>query len=424
MRILVVSTNSHPGHERRNLRVAKELIARGFKVMHTGPSKRMNVGFFVWSCFPLDFETQPEARAANTRLFHQWQELFEMIAWADIVLFGTGKGYGDAGKLAQRLGKLVIQHHDVGGLDPHHCHPDVFFARGPWDADSLTARSLPLALPPIVTGCVQFDEAYLPEFKMSREVFCDKYGLDPGRKILTYLSCSPIHHRQSYLEKQKQIIDAAVALGFQVVVKPHPSDYAGAKIDRSAYVDNMKSSWLQFGAPLTVVEPFDKYTCFFHSDIIVSRGSTTALETPLVGKPMLMIEMGELAVDSNHDSTFIKSCWPWARFTSIRRRDMHPLGVNGHRLDLWPEGPALDSALDLCEVSRNAWGIDPEYIGDECTIEEFPRILSSGAHLFENAGIYRSYLDRYHPFSDGKSHVRVADAIEAILEHPITGAKV
>jgi hypothetical protein len=428
MRILVISATAHPGHETRNLAVATELTRRGFEVRHTGPSTRMNDGFFVWSTFQPEFELRPDAQEAGTRLFDSWQDLFVMIAWADIILFGTGKGYGEAGCLARRLGKLVIQHHDIGGLDSHHAHPDVFLVRGPWDRDSVQARpsafSSRFLCAPIITGCVQFDDIFAPRPADDRENFFRKYGLDPKRKVLTYLSCSPGNHNARYVETQRRIIDSAIdQAGFQVIVKPHPSDYAGAKLDRAAYGRDAKASWDHFHRPVAVAEACDKHACFRHSDVIVSRGSTAALETPLVGKPMVMVDMAELAIEGNFDPRPIKTWWHGRRFSGIGRRPFQALGDREADLDRWPEGPERDYARQFQTLCMRQWGIAPEYIGGECTLEELPEILLGDAYRFDDAEVYRAYLERYHPFTDGLSQGRIADAIERVLQQPGIGDK-
>lgn len=419
MRILVVSCTSNPGHEMRNARLCAELRRRGYDARHTGPNRRFNTAFYVWPTFEDDYVLEPLAREAKTTLFSDLDELHRSIAWADVVLFGTAKGFTDSGLLARSLGKLVVQHRDSSGLDPHLSAPEVLAVPGPWEVQAVVNKGIPLTIPPIATGCVQYDDAAPDCRRLSKEQFFEKYRLDPDKKLATYLTQSPGHHNPRNLANDLRIIDTILAAGtHNLVLKLHPSDYFGSKRNRW-HGDATAPIWEGLGRSLRVVEARDKYDCFASSDVIVSRGSTTLLETPLLHKPILFVDCAELVYSNEYDTSLLKKWFPEQRFSSPGLKPFSVYGCLDQRLEEIPLAEIRDKLIGLREWDRSNWGGQSlEYIGSECTVEELREVLESEAYVFDETAVYKDYVAKHAMANDGLAYKRLSDAMEGVLAVP------
>src|SRR3989344_6062989 len=71
-----------------------------------------------------------------------------------------------------------------------------------------------------ITGAFFFDQWFLTHKPSRREEFCTRYGLDPGKPILTYLSSSGIFGDE--IEYLRKIYKAIEGLDIQLVVRPYP----------------------------------------------------------------------------------------------------------------------------------------------------------------------------------------------------------
>ena len=244
MRILIVSSESLPGSEDRNLALAAELIRRGHQVRHAGPAR--GLPGFNGTPYRPEFAETPEALACGTELFNDWSRLRKMIAWAQVVILSMAKGYQEAAEYAAEMSKVIIWLADTS-LHPWIWKADLVCAGSPYERDrlvSLTGDYRPLDKPvafaqptPLnglhpgdirLTGSVLHDQAAFGG-GLSREEFLIRYGLDPDKRTAVWLPSSPACHGDWFKGLYRRICGAVEGAGFNLIIKPHPRDYGGGQ---------------------------------------------------------------------------------------------------------------------------------------------------------------------------------------------------
>lgn len=387
------------------------------EVRHLAPSRKIEWDYFPWPTFAETFPELPEAKAANTSLFSSWGELDRAVLESDVLLIGTWQAYQEVARLAWKSGKVVIQHRDIGGMDNYVFDVDLLAVRGPWESGALRARGISLKRPPAAVGCVQFDNAAPGNARLSRSELFTKYGLDDSKETALVLSNGPGTHSIPYRAKTRRLFDEILRTGrFNVICKPHPSEYSRFKYSKP-YGSSDKMSWDHYSQGIAVCDPEDGYDVLRHCDVIVARQSTMFLETPLVQKPVLFVDFPELWLPADLDDERLKKWHPPPRFTPPSRRPFHPMGIMGEGYLKIPD-PEMQGMFKRSYQSvmgpGGVWGLIPDYIGTEVTIEEMAEVLDAGAYRFDDAEAYDEYAREYCVANDGETYKRVADLVESI----------
>ena len=207
MRILIISGESFPGFEGRNLPIAIELIRRGHDVVHTGPTSSMKEQGFLSTTFNSSFADRVDAKEANTRLFSTWNELKRFIDCSQVVLFGTAKHYKNAADYARVEGKVILWHRDVGPTHIWLRNPHRVAVRGCFEIDEVKRHSGLDENDIRVTGCTQFDAAAPSNERLNKREFCEKYNLDPNKNTAVFLSATPAYHTDYVKKNYHQIFE-------------------------------------------------------------------------------------------------------------------------------------------------------------------------------------------------------------------------
>jgi len=425
MRVLVITGEAYPGHEERNLPIARELIKRGHEVRHTGPTHTMAEQGFTPTTFNPDFARKPEAESCHTRLFSSWPELYRLIVWAEVVLFSTAKGYGRTASRARSFGKIIIQQQDVGGLDNWNYSPALMAVRSSWE------RTREMALHDItpklihITGCVQFDAAAPQHGRLTRKQFCQKYGLDENKKIAVYLPTSPATHTSFLKETYRQIcLTVLDDPGFDLIIKPHPRDYARNK-QSTRYEDTETPTWRQLVPEAPACEAADKYDCFRHCDVLISVVTTTFLEAALFHKPMLFVDRAEFFMRAyGFDESSLGDFWPRSHYSPPGRKRFDRFGSMHTDYAKLPDGDFRSRFTELISNYDSFVPTGyPEYIGTDCSLAELPDVLSSEGYRFDDEAAYADYVATYCFANDGLAYQRVADLVELVQQDPVLSRK-
>lgn len=417
MRILIVSGEAYPGHEKRCLPLARRLIEMGYSIRHRGPGWGMyNPNGFKRTTFGPEFLNDPDAKFCNTKLFESWDELWPDVLWSDIVVLTTNKDCLEIAPYVHEHGRRVVQIRDQGGNEPWVFDPIMLAVGSRWEAERFHKLS---GIPRdriAVTGRVQFDLAAAQHRKMDRSAFCKKYGLDEARKICVYLGDTPAAHRPKVREFYGKVRDVIEKTSnFNLIYKPHPREHAGVKMERH-YADTKTPTWVQNIPGVAACEPKDKYDCFGHADLFLSRFSGTFYETALFRKPMIFVDTPEFYLEiEDLDASYFKHKGWDKRFSGIARREFNHLGFMGRKIDQIEDDRIREllQKFDDQHDPRFPTG-RPEYIGGECALEELGEILTSGAYEVKDESIFDDYLDTYCFDNDGKAHERVADVVDVL----------
>jgi hypothetical protein len=425
MRVLVVSADAVPGHEGRNLRLASELLRRGHRVVHTGPSSAFKRVAPASTTFEPSFAETEIARRAGTRLYSSPEEFCSFIDWCEVVLFGIGKHTEPFVRYAEKEGRILLWHLDVGA--DHRWIPaaDQVAVRGAFDIEPTMAGTALSKEIIRITGCVQFDDAAPQHQRLDRASFCRKYGLDEKRRIAALLTLAPAIHTDNVKRVVRRLAEIIAGVpGFDLIIKPHPREIARDK-QATTYADATTPTWQQLTPGFPACEPRDKYDCFRHADVLVSLAPNIFREAALVRRPVLEVGKIELATDLlGADiadlAPYIRAC----RFRPPGRYRFRRFGILDEIVGELPQGTLKDNIRNEIEYQYQFYrGKFPDFIGSECNLEELPEVLSTGAYRFDDARAYEEYIAEYCFANDGLAHKRVADMVEAVERHPVLEAK-
>lgn len=154
------------------------------------------------------------------------------------------------------------------------------------------------------SNCLLWDntEECLP-YKLTREQFCHKYGLDPSKDFFVWLPDTIINlfRGTEQSELYRNTYEKVCSLD-NIVVKLHPHDYKGLHYFK---FDNKHSSEHFAGKDISVVESIDTHWCYKYAACGISLQSSVSIEFPMYRTPFLYVDNG--------DSTM-----PWKRlFTGL-----------------------------------------------------------------------------------------------------------
>jgi hypothetical protein len=151
--------------------------------------------------------------------------------------------------------------------------------------------------PHYVVGAPQFDVFMNEEYYISKEEFCSKYGLDPGKPIVLFTLGSPNLFNE--LPGAEQFLKRAATgeMGeIQVMVRPHPAKHNDPKL--ADLVKVYKNAFIQ--KDINPKKDNDVFThdkskivdwvnTYRHVDIVIHVCSTTAIDGSIFNKAIVNV---------------------------------------------------------------------------------------------------------------------------------------
>lgn len=256
---------------------------------------------------------------------------------------------------------------DLVTLNPLHARFDVFLSEGPHVHELLSNFGVSH-----IVGVPKFDDWFGGKIDKSA---IDKIGyqIDPHKKTLLYL---PTYGRYSSLRGfTDQIL--ALAGSYNLIIKLH---YLNGFFEKEIVEKIHKSENIKLFGPVDDILPL-----FHMADAVISDSSSAALETILVDKPLIILDMMQNAVmldmDELNDQWFNASQY---YSQSIEQQIKQP----EYRV-----GEVVSRSANLTETIQKSLRADPNYS--------------------ENR---RALRDKLFAFNDGRCGQRAADAIHLLLE--------
>jgi hypothetical protein len=225
-----------------------------------------------------------------------------------------------------------------------------------------------------------------------REAFCQRYGLDPRRKIVVFfpkgikLFEDKLHmwfkdkgteYNAWYLDRYDAICKAAQAAGMNLILKLHPSAYASYRTRR----DLEYEFWEKYPWAATL-EPDDTYTCYAHADVGISIVSHSALDLGYFRRPFIYVDMDQAPLPSLLDEN---------------------MAAGQCRL---PPGPSRQWESGDIKSWRPYF---PSWVGAACHADQLADMLTSGDYDDPDSTHYDRFIEEFWHRDDGKSSERIAD---------------
>jgi glycosyltransferase involved in cell wall biosynthesis len=159
---------------------------------------------------------------------------------------------------------------------------DITFVSGKYHYNLLTKNSIYKPEHVAVTGLPRYDILYHANKIYDRKSFCNKWGLDPNRKIaLVATENLPIHEENIIFLKiiLKSLKEFPI---LQVVVKPHPGEIG------KWYEKVVKEK--ETGVTI-LPKNSDTYEALYACDLFFIYASTTAMEAVVLNKPVIAVNL-------------------------------------------------------------------------------------------------------------------------------------
>jgi len=138
----------------------------------------------------------------------------------------------------------------------------------------------------VAVGAPVFDEWFSHQYRLSREVFCERAGLDPAQPYIVYAGSSPVVGDESAIMTRLARELCASDLRAKVLVRPHPNQRQSLARLNSPELH----VWPPVGSfPLTTDQKQDYYNTLYHSAAVVGLNTTVFLEAMILDKPCISI---------------------------------------------------------------------------------------------------------------------------------------
>ncbi len=405
--VLILTVHAHPSHYERDIPLAYELRKRGYKTTYAVPGPEFVRRQFPSTNFPADVLARKPFQDVGVVVLKSYTQFRNLLKEHDVLVQQITRERAFE-QIATDLGKYRIIHQNTGGADLQNEDPDLVAVAGLWHKKRLLKSGGVSEDRIIVTGSVQYDRALAPEVLAStREAFCAKYKLDPAKPIVVWLPESPATHSDWYKDRYKQICRMVLDSGkFNLIIKGHPSDYAGHKRGET-YIDTSRPSWEQLTPQIPVCEDSDGYICFKHCDLGITVTSTVFMDFAIFKKPMIYVDFQEGSLPLGKEGL---AKLPPKRFD----------GFGYRRLYLRPEVMEImqQSATARAECYMVVSGENPEafmhFVGAECSLAELPEVLRSGEYRIQDPQVYDEVVRMFCHANDGKSAQRIADLVDRL----------
>ncbi len=150
----------------------------------------------------------------------------------------------------------------------------------------------------LVTGVPQFDYYTNKEKLISREEFCQKFGLDSKKQIILYGSTGGnCFHESEYIELIKKYIDEKKLKEVQILIRPHLGylgdtkkfvdleKYKGFVVDRSdKQSEKFKDHW-----DASIAHLDHLFNSLHHADLCINIASTLSLDAVVCDTPVINV---------------------------------------------------------------------------------------------------------------------------------------
>ena len=152
----------------------------------------------------------------------------------------------------------------------------------------------------VVTGAQLFDRWFAARPSRSREEFCARVGLDPGRPFVLYLGSSifiapdEVPFAEDWIGALRRAPDASVAEA-SVLIRPHPANARQWRaFDSTAWTDT--AIWPPVGTDPNAPDfQRDFFDSMYYSAAVVGINTSALIESAIVGRPLFTIQEPQFA---------------------------------------------------------------------------------------------------------------------------------
>ncbi|HIJ84928.1 MAG TPA: hypothetical protein HPQ00_12105, partial [Magnetococcales bacterium] len=413
-RILLVAGRYLQENPYREVHLKRLFEARGVEVALAIPGRGINKGGFT-----------PESR--NDPVFEREKALWVDGHWdfqaamrgCQAVVLSTWRSYDPLADMARHKGLPTINFAATSGQDHWPNNVDHCLVRSRMAISLLNY----LCRTGQVEGCVpesrmsivgsmlhESPDGMVSRPTMDREFFCQRYGLDPSRRIVVLFPAGVAPYRvkvplwrpewspsqvDEYIRKMigeyflicKTVRDA----GCNLLIKLHPTAYASYWCREGEEAD----FWSQ-NAETSLLAPQDTQAMFRHMDIGVGINTNASMDAGYFNKPFIYISPDSVPLGPSI-----------ATVSEIEACCGIPLGPSSH----WYTRP---------KTSPTPWM--SSWLGHFCTMEQLSELLNDPQTYTIDPSHAQSYITEFWHRNDQQTGLRIVNASLEIFESALANS--
>lgn len=416
LKVLVYMPKWHQGFETRMFSLVRTLRSRGYFVDFRVATRQLELeGRAYLPCLPQQLLARKDFQEVQAKPVRSLKEFYNSAMAADVILTGNAlKGWQDVENVILDVGKPFILCDDIGDILLSSYKADLVAVPGMVHYSFLSNNDL---IPPeriIITGSLHLNEARSPKNNPPWKMFCERYGLDPSKK-LAIVCTSASQTMDPWVKRLQEYIVRCVeeSRNYQPILRLHPNDTAGHK-RQWRWDDISKDSAEQLYPDVPKIEPESRIAAMNHSRLQLAITSMTAMESSIFNQNCLLVDDLE-----------------WFLNASFRGKGLFP--PTRHQcfgVSRWDRTPTIESMLLDGRMRRyglfsglHASPFPFSWVGSACSSEELPALLDSEDIDNLDEGARKCHSSQYWFKIDGKAHERVADLIETVQYNPLLSRK-
>jgi hypothetical protein len=188
----------------------------------------------TFSGFRESFRKEPEFKERKVAWCYSWEDIKDQVKGSDIVIAGSNRNNEKLAKYCKINSIFLVIHKNPASLDPDtNVIPDLYILNNKDFLNRLKKFkyfSKKDFLKKIkVLGSLQY--SYLLNcFDSESKYIFKKYRLNKSKKLIILYGEGPQFFNEQYINKIKEIYKIFKKSTFQLIYKPHPSEYSNRKV--------------------------------------------------------------------------------------------------------------------------------------------------------------------------------------------------
>jgi hypothetical protein len=406
LRILLLMPYWNPNFETRLFKLVEILRDKSYLVDFCIFTQEMNVNRELHAPgIPKQRLSLPHLAKLKPIPITSFNDLHKYVLKANFIIMGLTK---DLKKLSDFISALkipTIEINDNGEFVSYGFNPDVLVLTGEANKkNSVLNRNLSEDKI-FIAGDIRFDSVVEENSESEINSFYKKYKLDKERKFAIF--CSGAFQRIDKWTKAlyKKIVDDLEKSSFQVVIRLHPSDYAGHKRPTGI---NVTSNLLLY-PEVPTLEPWDITMAMKLCSFIVTVDSSVCVEASIYHKNAIVVNLHESALT---DDGRKRDIFPKKRYNGCGWKTLFK---DENNLRLQSEYLSKDRSQYM---TRGVKELEFDWIGADCHINELPEVLKSPEILKVDEEACQRHIEKYWYKIDGKASLRIAQLTEEMINNP------
>lgn len=365
----------------RELNICEEFISNGWNPVFCIPGRKLHP-----QGYPEEYRNDKIFKEYNVEHLDNSREYYKLLRFLrpKFILFGSYASYAKLTIASRTLGYKTMNYNSTSGLDHWWHYVNHVFVKGQFVVNQLLERDRHNLLIPRrskihVTGSVAHERFGNITIK-SRSQYAKEYGLNENKKwavffpkganlrvkLDTWFKRWPVNRRDTWIDRMHQLYKEICAItldsGLELIIKLHPSDYAG-------YIAG-KDEAKQFFSGLEgvkILDPKDTYSTYEHMDIGLGTITHSALDIGYFKKPFIYVDTNKFE-KPNYNS------WKLDKFLSI------------------PAGPS--SSWDDHNPDRKyIWF--PSWLGEYATVEKLAIMIEKALSGGVKTEHHKMFMNEY-----------------------------